>query len=104
LEFEWDETKRSKVLADHGVDLLKAAQMFRDPLSIEIFPDVDPAKELRYNAIGKVGEDWYDLTFAFREGKVRLITAWKLNEKTRRKAQARYARRLARNAAARGDR
>ena len=37
----WDESKRRKVLKDHGVDLAKIADVFIDPHAIE-FEDFAP--------------------------------------------------------------
>ncbi len=96
--FEWDEEKRQEIIAKRGVDILRAARMFNDPEAVEIWPDPrDHDGEQRINAIGPVGDVYYNLVYADRGESIRLITAWKLNEKSRKKAQARYARRAQRH-------
>ncbi|MEM8770274.1 MAG: BrnT family toxin [Pseudomonadota bacterium] len=105
FEFEWDEDKRGDLLRQRGIDILDAARMFNRPEAMEIWPDPrDHEGERRYNAIGPVEEVYYELVFAWRDDRVRLITAWKLNDKSRQKAQARYARRTQRDEKARRDR
>ena len=103
MEFEWDEDKRRLVRQKHGVDLKDIALMFEDPITMEIWPDPRDPSALRRVAIGLVDGVWYELAFEERGGVIRLITGWKLNERSRRKAQARHARRPARHEGARRD-
>ncbi|MBB5518315.1 BrnT family toxin [Amphiplicatus metriothermophilus] len=100
--FEWDENKRQEVLKKRKIDLLEAARMFNTPEKMEVWVD-QRQEETRVNAIGEVAGVWYELVYAERGDVIRLITAWKLNEKTKRKAQARYARRARRDEGARRD-
>lgn len=101
LQFEWDGSKRREILDKRGVDILEAARMFNLPEAMEIWPDGRNPDELRVNAIGLVGDVWCELVYVERNGLIRLITAWKLNERSKRKAQARYARRAQRHEGAR---
>ena len=94
FRFEWDEDKRKEVLRKHGVDILDAARMFNNLEALELWPDPrDYDGEQRINAIGPVDDVYYELVFVEKGEARRLITAWKLNEKSKRKAQKRYARR-----------
>lgn len=96
--FVWDEEKRRDVLGKHGVDFLRAARMFNTPDAVEKWPDPRDYKgEKRFNAIGPVNDAYYELVYAIRGDDIRLISAWKLNEKSKRKAEARYARRAERD-------
>lgn len=93
LDLEWDEEKRQRILLSRQIDILDAALMFGEPQSVLVWPDNRKSGEPRFVAIGKVDENWYELVFSLRGTAVRLITVWKLNEKTKRKAEARHARR-----------
>lgn len=74
----WDESKRRKVLKDHGVDLAKIADVFIDPHAIE-FEDFAHSTndETRFDFIGI--SSLYGLifvTYAFGDyDTVRVITA-----------------------------
>ena len=71
-KFEWDEAKVSQVLAKHGIDLIRAAQLFDDDHIVR------PAKsdgELRYQAIGPLDGKLISLIFTYRGENIRLITA-----------------------------
>ena len=105
MRFTWDEEKRAKVLEEHGVDILDAALIFERPDEVEVWEDARrDYGEVRCNAIGRTAEGVsYHLTYAERGDTVRLITAWRLNDESRRKHQARYARRAARDEGARRD-
>lgn len=95
MEFEWDEAKRRRLILDRDIDILEAAQIFDDPVGTLVWPDNRKGGEdRRYVAIDIVGETWYELAFALRGTAIRLITVWKLNEKTKRKAEAGHARRV----------
>lgn len=95
--FEWDEAKRQEILIERDFDILDAARMFDNPETMEVWVDRRKRDENRLNAIGLVDGVWYEIAYVERGDVIRLITAWKLNEKSRRKAQARYARRVERD-------
>lgn len=97
MKFEWDENKHKDVWEKHGVDLLDVALMLENEDEIEFYRDPRHAGERRITAIGKVDGVWYCLTYEDRDSIFRLITGWKLNEKSKRKAQARLARRAAKH-------
>lgn len=77
--FVWDEKKRRKVLADHGVDFGWIGEAFDDPFGV-YFEDAEHSNEneTRFNLIGLTAR--YGLvyvTFTYEESSVRLITVWK---------------------------
>ena len=97
FSFEWDEDKRQEILRERGIDILRVARMFNTPEAMEIWPDPrDYESEERINAIGPINGVYYELVYAVRGDAIRLISAWKLNEKSKRKAETRYARRAER--------
>jgi len=57
LEFTWDEEKRASVLAERGVDLVRAGRIFEGWVLTK--PDLrkDYGEE-RFISIGKVGDDY----------------------------------------------
>lgn len=105
MKFTWDEAKRAMAWEEHGVDLLDAALIFERPDEVEVWEDERrDYGEVRCSAIGRTQEgEVYHLTYAERDGEIRLITAWRLNERSRPKRQARYVRRAARDEGARRD-
>lgn len=81
MEFEWDETKRQKVLEKHGIDFSKAGQIFQiRHIVLDAKSDVEP----RFIAIGFLSEEWIAVIFTFRGNVRRLITARKARENERR--------------------
>lgn len=97
MNFEWDEDKREDVLEKHGIDILDAALIFENEGALEIYEDPRYAGEKRFTAIGVNDGVWYCVTYVDRDDVRRLVTAWKLNDRSKRKAKARLARRVARH-------
>lgn len=87
MEFEWDESKRRKLIERRGVDLVRAARIFRGRVLVEE-DDRHDYGEVRKTAIGMVGEDCYVVVFTERDAVIRLITAWKGGRRERSKYQA----------------
>ncbi|KQT85924.1 BrnT family toxin [Aurantimonas sp. Leaf443] len=76
IGFEWDERKRASNERKHGVDLLRAARIFEG----EVLEAPDRRRdygEPRFIAIGLVGDDCFVLVWTPRNGRRRLISAWK---------------------------
>ncbi|MEQ1932033.1 MAG: BrnT family toxin [Parvularculaceae bacterium] len=97
MRFTYDEAKREEIWEERGIDLLRVARMFDQQDSVEIHEDTrKDYGEKRFNAIGRVQDVWYELVYVVRDDTIHLVTAWKLNEKSKRKAQNRYARRTQR--------
>jgi uncharacterized DUF497 family protein len=60
--FYWDETKREKVIREHGIDFAEITDIFDDPFAL-YFEDFEHSTddETRFNVIGQT--DYYGLTF-----------------------------------------
>ena len=76
MEFEWDEAKRQAILASRGIDLLYAALIFDGPVLTKQDTREDYG-ELRYISLGLVEDVPYIVIHTDREGRIRLISAWK---------------------------
>ena len=75
MEFEWDEAKRVSNYQKHGVDFLDAAQIFYGL----VLTKKDEAKDYgedRFNSLGLVDGQVYNVTHTERDGKIRIISAW----------------------------
>lgn len=53
MEFEWDEVKREKTLAERGIDFWDAVLIWDDPFRQERMDDRKDYGETRYQTIGK---------------------------------------------------
>ena len=84
MRFEWDEPKRRKNWAVHGVDFAEAALIFEGPV-LEA-PDRRISSEVRLRALGQVGGHYFVVVYTWRAEARRIISAWKAG----RHAQARY--------------
>ena len=92
MEFEWDEDKRLQVLAERGIDLIRAARIFRG----EVLTKVDARAgygEVREVSVGLVDEECYVVVHTLRDGIVRLVTAWKGGRRVKAEYQEGIARR-----------
>ena len=76
MEFEWDERKRQEVLRDRNVDLLYAALIFDGPVLTKEDQREDYG-EIRFISLGLVDGVPHIVVHTERDGKTRLITAWK---------------------------
>gem|GEM_PF-1036145 len=80
IKFSWENAKRDKVLADHGVDFDKIADVFFDPLALE-FIDVEHSAddEVRFAIIGLTAQ--YGLIYAVyvtpNDHEIRFVTSRK---------------------------
>jgi hypothetical protein len=89
MDFEWDEGKRARVLRERGVDLVRAARIFRGHVLVE----ADRRREYgedRYIAIGEADGEYFVVAFTHRGQKIRLITAWRAGERARTAYQERF--------------
>ena len=76
MKFEWDETKRTRVLVKHGLDFADIPRAFRGPRIV----DYDPAYshgEDRWRMLGILDDDVILIVYTERGDTVRLITARK---------------------------
>jgi uncharacterized DUF497 family protein len=94
MEFEWDEDKRLKVIAERRVDMLHAALMFEGPIVSRI-DDRRDYGETRLIALGLVDDECFVVVYTKRGDTIRLITAWKGGRDERIQYEEGIARRLA---------
>lgn len=74
--FEWDERARQDNLSDHGVDFVRAARMFANPV-LEREDNRQFMGERRRIAIGHVDGFFLVVISAMRGGRRRLVSAWR---------------------------
>lgn len=74
--FEWDENKRAANLAKHGIDFVRAARIFQNPV-LERIDDRDDYGEQRLIAIGYWETDSVVVVSTWRGTNRRIISAWK---------------------------
>jgi uncharacterized protein len=87
LEFEWDEKKRNEVIAERGVDFVDAALIFEGVVLTKVDDRQDYGEE-RFVSMGMVEDDCFVVVHTPREGRTRLITAWKGGQLERDQYQA----------------
>lgn len=76
MEFEWNEEKRAQNYEKHGVDLLEAAFIFEGSTLTREDNRRDYG-ETRMISLGLVDDVPYIVVHTERDGKTRLISAWK---------------------------
>jgi len=85
--YEWDEGKRGKNLAKHGVDFSAMESFDWDEALIEL----DQRKhygENRFRALGSIGDRLYSVCFVIRHQSYRIISLRKANQREYRKCHA----------------
>lgn len=92
MDFEWDEGKRAQVCREHGVDFLYAALIFEGPVLTRRDERKDYG-EARMISLGMVDDECFVVVHTEREGRQRLITAWKGGRDERKDYEAGLARR-----------
>jgi hypothetical protein len=81
MEFEWDEAKSDTCFAERGFDFAYVVQVFLDPdRQIEIDDRFDYG-EPRYRAVGRVDNRVFVVVYTPRDGRFRLISARKANQR-----------------------
>jgi len=81
--FEWDETKRRRNLAKHGVDFVRSARVF-DGRIVQWDDKRKDYGEERKLVLGQVNDTVLFLVYTWRNGKRRLISARKANPDERK--------------------
>ena len=89
MEFEWDEAKRRQTLEERGVDFLHAALIFEGPVLTRTDNRRDYG-EVRLISLGLVDGEAFVVVHTPREGRTRIITAWKGGEKDHDHYTARF--------------
>lgn len=90
MQFEYDNVTRRQVYIKHGVDMLYAALIFEN----EVLTKRDTRKdysEKRFISLGMVDGEPYIVVHTERNGKIRLITAWKGGRNDKERYENRYA-------------
>jgi uncharacterized DUF497 family protein len=88
MEFEWDPAKHERNLRTRGIGFYEALLIF-DGEMIE-WPDArTDYGEARMNAIGEANGKVLRVTYTVRGQVVRIITAWKANQRDRQRWRTR---------------
>jgi uncharacterized protein len=78
--YEWDEAKRKKNLANHGVDF-SAIESFDWEQSIVEKDERKDYAEIRYAAVGPIHGRLHVAVFTIRDGNYRIISLRKANSR-----------------------
>lgn len=76
MDFEWDERKRTANLAKHGIDFVRAARIFQNPILERLDDRADYGEERRI-ALGHWEENVLIVVYTWRGENRRIISAWK---------------------------
>ena len=90
--FEWDEEKRLANIKERGVDFLRAAAIFQNPV-IEAEDERNDYSETRIRALGYVDDEYFLVAYTWRGDNRRIISAWKVGEYGKRRYTALLSRR-----------
>jgi hypothetical protein len=96
VEFEWDENKRQKTIAERDVDILYAAGIFEGEVLTRVDDRADYGEE-RLISMGMVDDECFVVVHTERDGVTRIITAWKGGRNERSYYKAGIARRSKEN-------
>lgn len=88
--YEWDEQKRQDVYSKHGVDMLYAALIFENEVLTKRDTRKDYSEE-RFISLGMVDGEPYIVVHTERNGKTRLITAWKGGRNDKKRYENRHS-------------
>ncbi len=83
MSFEWFEKKRESNLKDHGIDFVRAAKIFDNPI-LERLDDRKDYGEERYIAIGHWEEQFLVVVYTWRGHNRRIISARKAGRHDKR--------------------
>ena len=87
---EWDENKRAANLAKHGIDFVRAARIFQNPV-LERVDDREDYGEERLIAIGHWETDFVVVVTTWRGENRRIISAWKAGADEQRSYQQAFS-------------
>jgi len=82
MGFAWDERKRRRNLADHGIDFARAVTVFDNP-TLEAADDRHDYGEERIFAIGRIDVEIVVVVYTWREDRRRLISVRKADKHER---------------------
>lgn len=72
MEFEFDPVKSAANEAEHGLDFVRAQELWNDAMRVEV-----PARtvdEPRWLVIGRIGEQHWTAVVAYRDERTRIIS------------------------------
>ncbi|WP_416223901.1 BrnT family toxin [Synechococcus sp. CBW1107] len=81
LEFEWDERKSNQVFEERCFDFGFAAEAFLDPQAVHPPGSRSYVGEDRFRLYGQARGRLLIVVYTRREGRIRIITAWKANSR-----------------------
>jgi uncharacterized DUF497 family protein len=87
MEFEWDESKRQKVLEKHGIDFWRATALWDGN---HVVLEARIGTEFRQKAVGFLDGWWVVVVFTRRGDKLRLVTARRARENEKRAYRSVY--------------
>ncbi|MBT5108082.1 MAG: BrnT family toxin [Rhodospirillaceae bacterium] len=90
MSFEWDENKRESNLLKHGIDFVRAAKMFSNPI-LERRDGRENYGEDRWVAIGRWETSYMVVIYTWRNDNRRLISAWKAGKNEQEEYQNRIS-------------
>jgi len=86
LEFEWDPAKAEKNLRKHGIDFVRAEDVFFDPKCVRQDSTSEHDTELRSKAVGRIEDGrLVAVIYTMREERIRIISARRARDNERRK-------------------
>ena len=81
MDFEWDEGKSERCLAERGFDFAYAARAFFDPDRVVHADTRRNYGEERYQLMGMIEQRLFVLVYTPRPGAMRIISARKANQR-----------------------
>ena len=78
VEFEFDERKSASNMEKHGIDFVKAQELWKDPDLLEIGARTED--EPRFLLIGLIEGRYWSVVVTYREHKIRLISVRRSRE------------------------
>jgi uncharacterized protein len=72
VEFEFDDSKSQSNLAKHGINFLKAQELWSDPDRVEISARTED--EARFLIVGKIARQFWSAIITYRGNRVRIIS------------------------------
>ena len=73
--FGWDPVKRRLNLKKHGVDFVRAVQVFADPTAVHEEDTTEPYNEQRFRTIGVASGSLLTVIYTERDALTRIISA-----------------------------
>ncbi len=84
MRIEFDHAKRDHVLAERGIDIARAGELF-DGFHLTRKDENHSLHEDRFHSIGMIDDDIIIVTWAPRNDLHRIVTMWKANDREREK-------------------